>query len=783
MGRLDVIDKDSLQGVLRTWRNHVLPDADSCLQRLFVSAHEVLFEYARKAESNAIQTAFIAGRRELDFRQTAVRKAFQDSLRKKLFECLDPSQRPNAPGSETLSLVSKDSFERSLALKTISEQALERHRELYYALSLRLGVIAGRNAVEHETLPAGPHQLAGIFEQAAQSLQVERQVLLALYTLFEHEVIRATPAWHEDLNEALCKLGVLPNITYRVKTDPGSLAAEGDSEPVPRSEGATKPDSRGHPASKWVDNHRSASHAPSSRDRSFHPGDVTHPVTRPDTASDAGSAPRTPPGESDPTTAPPAGSNPQLGEQMLGRIRELLSVRRTRQGQSANGEVRPDPANPAPASAVSAAIEHPAVRRAARLPETEILKEGIDKVTISRALLLRINMTLRAQREKIKEVVGDDRLSYFDEDTIEVVGLLFEEMLDEPHLGNVAKALLSRLHTPFLKLAIRDPSLLTRPDHPARHLFDNVIYAASRWVDESDLTQGIYPRLQRVVTLIVTTQELSTDLLQELDEGLSAEIELRAERQKKREARTVESEQGREKLEQAKAAAAKAAELLTAAKETPKTLSDFLSGPWADYLTLVYLRSNGELNAAPWRDAVELGCNLRNLIVRHIQGETVDDAEVSDLRRAIAHRLGDAVPHLQAQVEKVFSLFDSDQEVVLAAPESTPTAPQPAAPVDQVPLGDSAKNLLERLPTLPPGTWVVFKNHGDSGQTLKLSWYNDRTERFLFVDQAGAKALVVPLRKLAAQIDSEQAHVLLSTGTSYVESSLQRALERLKKQA
>lgn len=736
-----MIDKDSLQGALRTWRDRVMPDADRCLQRLFISAHEVLFEYASKAESNVIQTAFIAGRRELEFKRTAVRKVFQESLRKKLFECLHPSQRPNAPGSETLSLVSKDSFERSLALKTICDQALERHRELYYALSLRLGVVAGRNGIQHEALPAGPHQLASLFEHAAQSLQVERQVLLAVYTLFEREVIQSSPAWHEDLNEALRSLGILPNIRYRVKTDPGSAAA--------------KPEPLDHPSRKPIENHRGAT-GPSSQ---------------------------APAGQSDPDSAPSSDDNPQLGEQVLGRIRELLSVRRTRQGQAANGEVRPDPPNPAPASAVSAAIDHPVVRRAARLPDTDTLKEGIQTVTISRALLLRINMALRAQREKIKEVIGDDRLSYFDEDTIEVVGLLFEEMLDEPHLGNVAKALLSRLHTPFLKLAVRDPSLLTRRDHPARQLFDNIIYAASRWVDESDLTQGIYPRLQRVVTLIVTTRELSLDLVQELDDGLSAEIELRAERQKKREARTVESEQGRERLEQAKAAAAKAARLLTVSKKTPKTLSAFLAGPWADYLTLVYLRSNGELNAAPWRDAVELGCNLRNLIVRHIQGEDVDDTEISALRRAIAHRLGDAVPHLQAQVEEVFSLFDSDGEAILATPRSVSTAPQPAAPADQAPLSDSAKNLLTRLPTLPPGTWVVFKNRGDSGQTLKLSWYNDRTEDFLFVDQSGAKALVIPLRELAMQIDSEQAHVLLSTGTSYVESSLQRALERLKKQA
>jgi hypothetical protein len=174
---------------------------------------------------------------------------------------------------------------------------------------------------------------------------------------------------------------------------------------------------------------------------------------------------------------------------------------------------------------------------------------------------------------------------------------------------------------------------------------------------------------------------------------------------------------------------------------------------------------------------------LRNMVASRLQGTLPDDAEIANLRGAISDCLGDAVPHLQAQIDRVFSLFDSSQEVTLVPHRSTPPPPPPPVQLDQTPLDDSGRDLLKRLPTLPSGTWVVFKSDSGAEQPVKLSWFNDRTKRFLFVDQAGAKALVVPLRKLAGQIDSGQARVLLATSESYVESSLQRALYRLKKPA
>ena len=77
----------------------------------------------------------------------------------------------------------------------------------------------------------------------------------------------------------------------------------------------------------------------------------------------------------------------------------------------------------------------------------------------------------------------------------------------------------------------------------------------------------------------------------------------------------------------------------------------------------------------------------------------------------------------------------------------------------------------------------MFHDNVDGDKVVKMSWFNAKTERFLFVDQSGAKAMAISLREFCDAIDRERAHVLHASGTSYVESSLKRAMEALEQRA
>ncbi len=72
-------------------------------------------------------------------------------------------------------------------------------------------------------------------------------------------------------------------------------------------------------------------------------------------------------------------------------------------------------------------------------------------------------------------------------------------MLNDPVLPNAAKALLSHLHTPYLKVALIDRRLLEDSGHPARRLLDEMVEAGSLLIDEASPTKGIFPVMQQTV--------------------------------------------------------------------------------------------------------------------------------------------------------------------------------------------------------------------------------------------------------------------------------------------
>src|SRR5690606_4912333 len=87
-------------------------------------------------------------------------------------------------------------------------------------------------------------------------------------------------------------------------------------------------------------------------------------------------------------------------------------------------------------------------------------------------------------------------------DTVDLVGAIFRYMLDEPKLADVVKSLLSHLHTPYLKLALIDPSLLEDQNHVARQLLDRMADYGARWVTD-ERERVVLPKLREMVETLL----------------------------------------------------------------------------------------------------------------------------------------------------------------------------------------------------------------------------------------------------------------------------------------
>ena len=68
--------------------------------------------------------------------------------------------------------------------------------------------------------------------------------------------------------------------------------------------------------------------------------------------------------------------------------------------------------------------------------------------------------------------------------------------------------------------------------------------------------------------------------------------------------------------------------------------------------------------------------------------------------------------------------------------------PEPAASPEQL-------AMLEKLNSIPFGTWFEFRKPGNPSSRAKLSWRSTVTEKFMFVDQMGVKAAVISMHDLA----------------------------------
>src|SRR5690606_8158763 len=104
-----------------------------------------------------------------------------------------------------------------------------------------------------------------------------------------------------------------------------------------------------------------------------------------------------------------------------------------------------------------------------------------------------------------------------DADVIEIVGLLFEYVLNDERLPDSVKALLSYLHTPFLKVALLDKAFFNSPQHPARQLLNSLVAAGERWVEpDGKHRSDVYPQMKAVVQHVLDDFEHDLRLFSQL---------------------------------------------------------------------------------------------------------------------------------------------------------------------------------------------------------------------------------------------------------------------------
>ncbi|MDO1530210.1 DUF1631 domain-containing protein [Fulvimonas sp. R45] len=378
------------------------------------------------------------------------------------------------------------------------------------------------------------------------------------------------------------------------------------------------------------------------------------------------------------------------------------------------------------------------------------------------------------------------QVSTIDEDTIDLVGMLFEFILEDRNLPAQMQVLLARLQIPYLKAAILDRKLFAHRQHPARRLLDGLADAAKGWSAEADRDGRLLDMVRSIVDRLL--QEFDDDL--GIFERLSAELQSFQETASRRaelaEQRVAESTRGREKLEQARRRAAREILSRIDGHTLPPLVHGVLTRAWANYLVLTLLRQ-GE--ASPeYRDALRFVNDFiastrpaRDAAARQQLKQILPGIERA-LRRGLT-----SVAFQDSDVERLLAQLHAYYRQQLGEAAPAAAAPEPAVETASLPIPDSIQPLaesaeeleqddedeatagmtpeasaeLQQVRELKPGTWLEFAGRDDATpERAKLSWISPMSGRYLFVNRRGLKVADHSPHELARALAEKRVRVL-----------------------
>jgi hypothetical protein len=694
------------------------------LGNMFEHVDDALFDLAEKAENNAAQMHYFDGMREVRKRRPMVERSYLAQISRELTALsthASPAPAATPPsGPVELSLVAENELEESLAITSMTAKNESRLARDLFAVNQRLSVICGGIKIDESTNPIAPAALAQAFRQAMRELSAEMRVKLIIYKLFDRYVLAALEELYQEVNTELVRAGVLPQLRHAVVRGEAPAGAPAASATGSQTAG----DATGE-----LDHEAELA------------GELLHTVRTLFSARRAQAGGFVAGGGV-------AGTAGQGGSLAVPTANELLGALSVLQSQLASGPV------PSAQSADPALLS----RDVSQLKEHLLGQLG----------------ALRGERPS--------QVSAIDEDTIDLVGMLFEFILEDSTLPAAMQVMLARLQIPYLKAAILDRKLFAHRQHPARRLLDGLAELAKGWSEESDRDHRVHDKIKSIVERLLHDFDDDMGMFERLGAELQAFQEQSRKRAELAEQRVAESARGREKLELARRRAAREILDRIGNQTLPPLIHGVLARAWANHLVLTILRQGEEspalaealrfvnefiASARPVNTLDERRALLRMLpgIERALRRGLANVAfQESDIERLLGQlhayyrqQLGETAPDTSTE-DVVLPIPDSIQPLLdTESGEADAEPPQPALEATQ-----EGSNELTQVEQLKPGTWLEFCPTGDAVTRAKLSWISPMSGRYLFVNRRGLKVGDYAPHELAAALAAGSARILPS---------------------
>lgn len=698
-------------------RKLVLNHLADNLQRTFAQVDDTLFQCAENAENNQVQALFFDSMRSIRKMRPQIERHYHLSISQGIGNFLDGKltapASPRAVDADELTLVQNDDYEESLQITNMASRVQARCAQALFALEQRLALLNNGQPLPEDSNPVAPKTIAQAFLAALAPCGLPLRIKLVLYSLFDKQLMHELDKLYDSLNQRLVDAGVLPNLKYTATRTPA------------------------------------AAQSPSSIEV---------------TAQPARTAPRDTRDERpllDLDAAPPSDLN-----QLVDGLSTLLAEYRKHQSAIGMPGGTPSMASFAPENARRSydAADLLAALDRMQQASAEELAQRLERP--QQVAGLKADLQRQLASHSVEPL--QHRLGNRETDVIDLVGMLFDFILDDDNLPQPYKVALSHLHTPYLKVALLDKALFTRQHHPARQLI-NAMAKAGVLYGAQDEVHGLLAKVRWVVKQVIEhfsgDLQLFDELLKEFNE-FTGTLKQRVDLQERR---AVETAKGRDKLLAARHQSAQVIAQSLAKRSPPPLIRHFLERTWIDVLVFIQLRHGS--SSEQWQRASEVA---EQLAWSGTQLDAAHRDRLQQLRIEMLEELRKGLMLLggyhQDDIRRLLQDLVACQHAVqagqpgLASGLTLPPNPSQLGAM----LGDDAallnvvkasttlsqkgQRLVSELEKIEFGTWFEFIN-GDKRQTLKLSWYSPTTHNYMFVDPNGQRAAVKSVSQLAEEME------------------------------
>lgn len=677
---------------------------------------------------------------------------------------------------DMLSLVEHSDLEETIAITSITHRAESFYAEQLWSLQQRLALLNDGEKLDERSNPASPVQFCEALRKVLSSLEMDAKTKIIGYKIFDQEVVGQLDALYEEINQYLIQQNLLPNLRFVPNADSGASGSSAGEQMIADDALDVSPI------------------APLSEP-------VIDPLQR--RASD-----RLLSGTLNPNDV-------QYQNSLLNAIK-LLQAHILHRGTEAElpGHTQAPvvAANYAVAApAASGVHEAPAAyhaQRDLRIYDSQQLVNVLGNLQAqsfertqrafqdaTAGVRLEPQQVSDVSKQMMEQIASEDAsgaVEAGDMQTIDLVGMLFEYMLSDEHLPDSVKALLSYLHTPFLKIAFLDKDFFSQPEHPARVLLNSLAEAGIRWVgnDGSDQYE-IFNKIK--ITVFRLLEEFKNDvrIFAELLIEFNSYTHNVARRQELMERRALEKAQGEEKLREAKIQVNEAVRSRTDGRDMPSAILLLLLQPWSDYLSFVLLRYGDQSDS--WKRAIAVVDDLLwTLEPKTLQADKVAQLEKQDALHAALEHGFETIGYEQAKGRKLLDAVIALQRLALQSRKADP-APAPmrsklesmaaekagqAQESSQPQTADETK-IVDSLRMIEFGTWFEF----EGGKRLKVAWFNQKTNHYMLVDQQGRKVSLIAGLQLARDMIAGKAHVIAGSTKPFFERALENIYHTLSERA